>query len=365
MAAQSALKNLADLSNRLHGQKYDGLLVALAENIRYLSGYSADDAWLLINHKGQAVLITDGRFLEQAASDLPPQVSVAEYKPTQKTLAATIVGQARLLNITNLAYEEEVLSAAFIRRLGEAAGDLALTPAGNLVEELRLIKSADETENIRRACQISCKAFKRFLECLRRNNNEKEMDYLLLGELLACGAEGLAFPTIIASGVNSSLCHAVPGERRLQKGDLLLCDFGARYRGYCADMTRTVVFGKADELQKVRYNIVLEAQLGALNQIKAGVSCQKVDQAARTVFKKYRLEDYFVHGLGHGVGLQTHEAPRLSPSSCATLQAGMVVTVEPGLYFPGWGGIRIEDTVKVTDSGCEILTDFSKKLLEL
>jgi len=365
MAAQSALKNLADLSNRLQQEGIEGLLVALAENIRYLSGYAGEDAWLLANKEGKAILITDGRFLEQAASDLPPQIDVCEYQPKQKTLAATIVEQARKLNISNLAYEEETLSAAFVRRLSEAADDLTLTPTDGLTEGLRLCKSEAEIEKIRRACAISCKAFKRFLECLRRNNNEKEMAYLLLGELLSSGAEGLAFPTIIAGGANSSLCHAVPGKRRLQKGDLLLCDFGARYEGYCADITRTVVFGKADELQKVRYNIVLEAQLAALNQVKAGVACRDVDQAARAIFKKYNIDEYFVHGLGHGVGLQVHEAPRLSPYSRDILQAGMVVTVEPGLYFPNWGGIRIEDTILVTDHGCEILTNFPKKLLEL
>ena len=227
------------------------------------------------------------------------------------------------------------------------------------------IKTEEELTYLARAEEIGDKAFEKLLKVVKPGMTElevaAELEYLMKKE----GAEDLSFNTIIASGLNSSMPHAIPGYKKLEVGDFVTCDFGCKYKGYCSDMTRTFVLGKASEKQKEIYNVVLKAQLAGLAAVKAGVSGSSVDKVSRDIIAEAGYGEYFGHGLGHSVGLFIHESPRLSPSDDTILQAGMIETVEPGIYVPGFGGVRIEDMVVVTEDGCRNLAHSPKELIEV
>ena len=228
-----------------------------------------------------------------------------------------------------------------------------------------MIKTEQELEYLAMAESIGDKAFMKMLDIIKPGMTElevaAELEYLLKKE----GGEGLAFSTIIASGVNSSMPHAIPGDKKLEVGDFITMDFGCKYKGYCADMTRTVVLGKANEKQKEIYNIVLKAQLAALDAIKAGIPGKAVDKVARDIIEEAGYGAYFGHGLGHSVGLFIHEGPRLSMKEETILQPNMTETVEPGIYLPGFGGVRIEDMVVITENGYKNLAQSPKELIEI
>jgi Xaa-Pro aminopeptidase len=242
---------------------------------------------------------------------------------------------------------------------------VSLHSTGNIVEDLRAIKSPDEIAKIRRSVQVNSEAYRRVLRRVRLRQSEQEIAAELDYQMRALGAEKPAFDTIVASGAASALPHAQPTARRLEGNELLLIDMGAILDGYSSDMTRVVYLGEPPKRVRDLYRAVLEAQLAGIDAVRPGVTASTVDAAARNVLKRHQLEREFVHSTGHGLGLEIHEAPKLGKKEKTKLRAGMAITIEPGAYIEGFGGVRIEDTVLVTESGCEVLTPTTKEFINL
>ena len=265
----------------------------------------------------------------------------------------------------HMGYEDQSMLCCDFDKLRKELPVQTWTPLGSRIDDLRQVKTKEELEYLAKAEEIGDKAFAEFLKIVKPGMTEleaaAELEYLMKKE----GAEDLSFNTIIASGLNSSMPHAIPGYKKLEEGDFVTCDFGCKYKGYCSDMTRTFVLGKASDKQKEIYNVVLKAQLAGLAAVKAGVSGASVDKVARDIITEAGYGDCFGHGLGHSVGLFIHESPRLSPSDDTILKANMIETVEPGIYVPGFGGVRIEDMVVVTEDGCRNLAHSPKELIEV
>ncbi|MEG1501707.1 MAG: M24 family metallopeptidase, partial [Clostridiales bacterium] len=239
------------------------------------------------------------------------------------------------------------------------------SPAHNLIEYIRSFKDEDELACLAQAAAIADKAFALLLPEIKPNISEKQLAAKLIYYIYSCGGEELSFPSIIASGTNGAFCHVMPSDKLIADGDLITFDFGAVYRGYHSDMTRTLAVGKVNQKQKEIYSLVLEAQMAALDGLKAGLTGSQGDKLARDIIAAQGYGDNFGHSLGHGVGLEIHEYPNLAPSNNQKLAVNQVVTVEPGIYIPSWGGIRIEDTVIIKENGVEIINEFPKDLLIL
>ena len=321
-------------------------LIHRPENVRYLTGFTGEGC-LFISAQRQA-LLTDFRYVEQLSRQAPSLECVrTRMGKSVPELAAELAAAS---GAKQLAVETDFLCYDDWAALQAALGDVALTPLAGLAEEMRLVKDEGEIDCIRRAADIACRAFKAILEVIRPGMSEREVAVALNCEMLKLGSEGEAFDTIACAGLNGSLPHAVPGEHRLQKGELLTLDFGATYKGYRSDMTRTVGVGRVDGALKALYQTVLEAHEMALGAVRPGVVCEKIDKVARD-FIDARYPGAFGHGLGHGVGLEVHENPRFNQSCADVLVPGHVITVEPGVYVPGLGGCRIEDMAILTENG--------------
>ena len=338
------------------------LLVTSLTNIRYLTGFTGSAGMLFVLPEA-TVLVTDGRYQEQAgeqvaASGAPVSVSVAPG-PAQRDVAAAIVGEHGL---STLGLEAAHISWARQRTLAtEWFTGVELEPTVGLVEALRAVKDEAEILRLEEAAAIADRALQAVRERLVAGPTEAEFGRLLDYEMRQLGAEGPSFETIVASGPNGAKPHHRPGSRTVGRDEPVVLDFGALVDGYCSDMTRTVwVGGLTDPELRRAYEVVLASQAAGVAAVRAGVACADVDRECRQVIEDAGLGDRFVHGTGHGVGLDIHEAPSLSSASTDTLVAGQVVTVEPGVYLPGLGGIRIEDTVVVTDDGCRPLTSTPK-----
>ena len=274
--------------------------------------------------------------------------------------------------IHTIGFENESISYAlyskFVSALCESKkydGELLLKPLGDTLLIPRQIKSSEEIELLREAEHIGDLAFEDILNILKPGMTELEVAAEIEYSMKRHGAEGLSFDTIAASGVNSSMPHAIPSEKKLEMGDFLTMDFGCKYKGYCSDMTRTVCIGKASDEQKKVYNIVLSAQLKVLDELKSGMLCKEVDAIARDYIKVQGYGQYFGHGLGHGVGLFIHESPAFNTRDISIVRPGMIETDEPGIYLPGKFGVRIEDMILITENGCESLAKSPKELIEL
>lgn len=342
----------------------DALLITDPYNMRHLSGFRGGEGALYISET-QKVLITDSRYTEQAEKE--SDYTVIEEKNSHKRvdiLRECMEKEGKTDGFT-MGYEDEAMLCSQFFSLEKALDVTCWAPVGDKVSNLRQIKTAEEQEYLAKAEEIGDRAFAKILDFLKPGLTElevaAELEYLMKKE----GAEDLSFNSIIASGINSSMPHAIPGEKKLEEGDFVTMDFGCKYKGFCSDMTRTVVLGKASEKQKEIYNVVLKAQLAALDATKAGVTGASVDKVARDIIAEAGYGDCFGHGLGHSVGLEIHESPRLAPTGTTVLQAGMSETVEPGIYVPGFGGVRIEDMVIVTEDGCRNLTSSPKELIEV
>lgn len=351
---------LAKLQTALKRKKLSAFLVTHPANRRYLSGYTAVDhdigetsGVLLIPAAGQPYLFTDSRFVIQAEEEAPG-FSVGLYR---KGLLASLKQLLPKLEADSLGFESNYMLHSTAARFGEMARKLkiALVPQTGLVERLRIIKSEEEIEQLRSSVFLNEKVFQQVYRTVKPGMSEKAIALALETAMRKCGAAGPSFETIVAFGTNAARPHAVPTDRRLRQGETVLVDMGLILDGYCSDMTRTVVVGKPDRLFLERLAVVRRAQLAATKIIRAGITCQEVDRAARSVIREAGYGDYFGHALGHGVGLNVHEEPRLSPRSRKKLRTGMVVTVEPGIYLPDWGGIRLENMVVVREEGCELL----------
>ncbi|HHV63635.1 MAG TPA: aminopeptidase P family protein [Peptococcaceae bacterium] len=347
---------IAKVRQKLEEKGYDALLIKSLPNIYYLSGFTSEDAWLLLTFHNN-YLLTDFRYLEQAAGEAKGFEIVRVDNNLEEVLAKLT------LNLKIIGIEEDVITWAEYRKIIKALENQTLADASAILKELRQVKEPAEIETIRQAVRITDEALAEVLGNIRVGHKEEEIALNLELALRRRGASGKSFEFIVASGKRSSLPHGTASGKRLERGELLTLDFGAKYQWYCSDLTRTVILGKPEPKQQEIYNIVLEAQLAALAAIKPGMSGQEVDAVAREIIKNYGYGEYFGHGLGHSVGLEIHESPRFSITEKQIIEPGMIMTVEPGIYIPGWGGVRIEDMVLVTKNGVEVLTQASKQFI--
>lgn len=361
-AAALRAARLARLRRRMEEEGADALWIGSAANRRYLSGFTGSTGWLLITAE-HAELWTDFRYLEQASAEAEGFTVVQHEARLYQHLGRRL----QELGIGRLAFERDHLRYGEWLRLREGVPEqVQLLPAAGWVEELRKVKDRQEVESIRQAARIADEALLSVLAQLRPGMRERDVAWALESGMRQRGAEGIAFDLIVASGVRSALPHGTPTSRPIGRGELVTIDYGAVFAGYVSDCTRTVVVGRSDERQREIYHVVLEAQRRALGAVRPGVKVAEVDRAAREVIESAGYGAHFGHATGHGVGMEIHEGPRLSSTGGEeALVPGMVVTVEPGIYLPGWGGVRIEDLVLVTDDGAEVLTRVSKDLLEV
>ncbi len=344
----------------LEEKKLDALLVNKLVHLHYFSGFRGDDSVLIITGS-KALLVTDSRYVEQAGQQAPLFEVVKQEEGLWKKAAECL----RSLGCRNVGFEGDALYYNDYARMAGLLEGIGFREAVDL-GALRQVKEAEEISSIRRACEIADRAFEDVLGFLRPGISEIEVAAHLENCMRQLGSEEPSFTTIVASGERGSLPHGIATEKLIVAGEFVTMDYGAVYQGYHSDITRTVCMGTADGRQREIYGNVLKAQLAALGAIRAGVSGRSVDQVARDSLERDGLVQYFGHGLGHSLGLEIHEEPRLSPhSKCEQLEPGMLVTDEPGVYIPGWGGLRIEDTVLVTETGGEPLTRSSKQLIEL
>ena len=332
-------------------------------NMFYLTeGYTGEG--LVYLSRDRRVIVTDFRYTEQAERQAPD----FEVEMTEKgrDADAVVAELAKAEGITCVKTETNFLSVDRYEKLRAALGEeIACASLDRAPQKLREVKTPSEVLAIRKACRITADAFRAILPKIREGMTEKELQIELDFTLLRLGADTQSFSTIIAAGENGSLPHAIPGSRPIRKGDMITMDFGARVGNYCADMTRTVALGQPSEEMRRIYDTVLRAQTMCEDALMAGKKCSDIDKLARDYIDSRGYAGRFGHGLGHSVGIDIHEEPRLSPACSDILKAGVVITVEPGVYVPGVGGVRIENTCLVKENGCEALTDADKQLIIL
>ena len=337
------------LRQNLQTDDLDGLLVSSATNVAYLTGFTGDSSVLLVSNKRE-LIISDGRFTTQIGQECPGLEAC--IRPARQTLNEAIAEMVGSLGISRLGFEAATLTVADYQAIKESLVGVTLVPTTDRVENLRQIKDDREIAAIREAIAYAEHAFQMLLPELREGASEKEIADLLEANLRRSGATGSSFPPIVAVGVHAALPHARPTETaRIGDDHFVLLDWGATGRPYKSDLTRVVVTGKVTSEFETIYRTVLLAQERAIAAIRPGVQAQDVDAEARSVIEQAGFGRFFDHGVGHGLGMEIHESPRLRKQSQTILQPGMVVTVEPGIYLPDWGGIRIEDDVLVTCRG--------------
>lgn len=349
---------LEKLRQRLEEKQIDGMLVTSAVNRRYLSGFTGSSGYLLIT-RDEAVLFSDFRYRTQA----PAEATAFTFVEHGQKWVETVRDKARELGVRKLAYEDHDLTVHGFRQVAEAFEGTELLPAGNMVEQIRMVKDDAELAVMKEACAIADKAFEHMLGVLKPGVTEKEAALELEFFMRRLGAAGTSFETILASGERSALPHGTASDRKLAAGEFVTLDFGAYYNGYCSDLTRTVVLGPASDRHREIYDIVLEAQQAVLDGIRPGMTGREADKIARDIIGRYGYGDRFGHGTGHGLGMEIHEEPRLSVSGEVVLAPGMTVTVEPGIYIPGFGGVRIEDDIVITEDGAALLTHAPKNFI--
>jgi Xaa-Pro aminopeptidase len=337
------MDRLDRLRHEIQQQGWDAAWVTKAANRQYLSGFTGSAGWVLVPAQGKPVLVTDGRYTQQARLE----AGKCKVIITAKDPLAVMTNWFKSKKIKKLAFEDDDVSVAAWKKVKSLNPKLRGTGIQSLIEQIRAVKDAEEVNNIKKAIKIAQKAFEEVAERIRPGISERGLAFEMEKCMFKGGSEGLAFPTIVASGPRSSLPHGQPTDRKLRSGDLVILDFGCTVKGYHSDLTRTVVVGKINQKQKELYKIVKKAQKISQKLIFSGQKCSDSDKKAREIFKEAKLEKYFVHSLGHGLGQDVHELPRLSGSSKDEFKTGMVVTCEPGIYLPGWGGVRIEDDLLV------------------
>lgn len=356
-------ERLGKLRQKLAEKGLDAIFVTGPENRRYLSGFTGSAGYLLISGQ-RAVLATDFRYWGQAGRQAPQFELLKLTDGVEKWLPQALadVGARRT------GFEAANMSVAFYNQVIEAvkkmeapaSGGPEFVPAQDLVEELRAVKDPAECAAIERAVRLADAAFTAVAAQLRPGMTEQEVAWRLEQHMREHGAESVSFDIIVAAGPNGAMAHHHPSERRIQKGEPIVIDMGARADGYCSDLTRTVILGRADGQFKKVYDIVLGAQLAAIETVQAGMTGHDGDALARSVIEQAGYGEAFGHGLGHGVGLAVHEDPRVGRNSTHILGEGMVFTIEPGIYIPGWGGVRIEDVVALEKGRARSLTQAPK-----
>lgn len=362
MTADRRAERLAALVPRLAGAEVDALLVSSVPNIRYLTGFTGTAGLLVVRTVGLPVLVVDFRYATQAVAEVGDAAEVVVDRVSVWERVAQALARIRP---GRLAYESAHVTVADLPRI-EAGAPGTVVPMQGMVEALREVKAPEEVAAIRAAAALATEALAEVLPTVRVGQSEREVAARLEAALRVRGSEWHPFQTIVASGPRSALPHARTSERVVGRGEWLLLDFGAIVDGYCADLTRTVVVGAPpDQRQQEAYEIVRRAQHRAREHVRAGMTGREADALARDVLAADGWADAFGHSLGHGLGLEVHEAPRLAPTTDAPLPLGAVVTIEPGVYLPGWGGVRLEDDVWLGPDGAECLSDGRTDLLAL
>jgi Xaa-Pro aminopeptidase len=340
-------------------QSSEAVIISKPSNIFYLSGFKGEG--LLYISDNLSAVVTDFRYVEQAQKESPGWRVESIHTGVDHFKVASSLENG----IKKVYLEDDFVTLKQYRRMEECFDKAQLASLNGIPEKMRTIKDESEIAAIRKACSISCEAFDYILSFIKEGKTEREISLALNFKMYELGAEDMAFSTIVASGPNGSLPHAVPSERVIKKGDFITLDFGAKYASYCSDMTRTVAVGEVSDKLKEIYSISLKAQEECQKALRPGKSCKEVDSLAREIIGDAGYGEYFGHGLGHGVGIDIHEEPLLSPNAQGLLQPGHVVTVEPGIYLPGLGGVRIENTCLITENGFEPLVTSPKELIIL
>ena len=355
-------KRIDSLRKKLTSANLDGYVVTSLDQIRYLCGYSGSNGLLAITPT-QAHFLTDFRYGEQAAKE----VKGARRKICKKGDLISFLSELACLNIKNLrlGFDDTSLTVAKVAELRKSLPESIPVPAAEIMTELGWVKEPVEVEYVRKAAEIAGTAFERILNIVRPGVRERELAAELEYQMAMMGSTRPAFESIVASGPRGALPHGIASQKKIKKGDMITFDFGATFNGYVSDITRTVLVGKATAKQKKIYNIVLRAQKAGIRKVAPGVTGHAVDAVCRNIITKAGYGKQFGHGTGHGIGIIVHTGPGLGVGAKNILEVNNIVTVEPGIYIPGWGGVRIEDDVLVTRKGYEVLTTIEKKLLEL
>ena len=351
------------LREHLSTTRFDGFLVSHLPNIRYLCGFSGSAGLLLVEQTG-SLFVTDVRYDTQAHEEVKGAKVVIARKSALAALADLLLKRRKRSRGWAIGIEAEHFTVSEKKRLAELIPvGIRLKDAPAVIERFRMIKDDDELAYTRSAVSLGAKIFDRALEVLRPGIKEVEVAAEMELAARRNGADAMSFDTIIASGARSALPHGRASTQPIPSRAFVVCDFGVILSGYCSDQTRTVWVGKVGEDARQAYEVVRDAQQAAVEAVRPGIAVGEVDAAARKVLKKAGLGRYFTHSTGHGVGLEIHESPRIADGQTELLQPGMVITIEPGVYFPGKWGVRIEDMVAVTPGGCEVLTPTGKELL--
>jgi Xaa-Pro aminopeptidase len=348
------------LDEILASERLQGFIVSGLPNVRYLTGFTGSSA-LLLAMPAEAVLFTDGRYTTQARQE----VHGARVVTAKGPLVNMLNGSVKRRRLRRLGFERRRIGFDLYQALQTGLPKCRLEPLEGTLEKLRMVKDTNEIAAIRRAVELNSRVFEAALGAIRPGQTERDVAAEIEHDMRRQGGEKPSFDTIVASGRRSALPHAHPTHNPLRKNEFIIVDQGVILDGYSSDMTRTVALGSLGRKAREVYRAVLEAQLAGIAAVRAGVRAKEVDLAARKVLEKHGLEKAFVHSTGHGVGLEIHEPPRLGRTEKTRLEAGMVITIEPGAYLEDLGGVRIEDMVLVTAGGCEVLTPTPKDLLVL
>jgi Xaa-Pro aminopeptidase len=346
---------LGRLGSAVFREEIDAFYVSALSNIRYLTGFTGSAGHLLVE-PGRTTLFVDGRYDDQARE----QTSGIEVRVSPTDPFDVLLSELRNRRLLHIGVERNRLSLAAYERLSGVRKKIR--PLEGVVEDLRAVKSPEEIDRLRKSAFLNSEVFESVVGRLRPSWSETRLAGELEYEMRRRGAEGASFPSIVASGPHGARPHAAPRSVKLQRSSLVVVDHGAILDGYASDMTRMIALGRPSSDQLALVDAVREAQQAAIDSVRAGVACATVDRAARKVLKKKGLDRYFVHSTGHGLGLEIHEAPRIASAVSTRLKAGMVITIEPGVYLEGIGGVRIEDVVVVGRDGCESLTPTSREL---
>ena len=334
----------------------DGILVTSAANRRYLSGFTGSSAGLVIS-TGQSILVTDGRYITQASAECPDFEIVRHTGPILRQIAESVLQT----NMRRLAFDPALTTVADHRALAAALdGGCELVEATGLVESLRSVKNSHELRLMRRAIALADEVMAIVEDIVEPGVREIDVAVEIERAFREGGAEGPSFPVIVAAGVNSAMPHHRPARKVIERGEPVVVDMGALVAGYCSDMTRTFCAGGRTKVFDSVYDVVLEAQLAAIDGARDGLAARECDRLARARIEQAGFGERFGHGTGHGIGLEVHESPRVAATSTDTLRTGMVHSIEPGIYLPEWGGVRIEDLVLVGEDGAEVLSTYRK-----
>ena len=351
---QRSVRKILDANN------LTGILFSSFENLRYLCGFTGSDGALLVTHK-KSFFLTDSRYWTQAKEEVK-RSQIIHYKKKLDSVASLLLDS----KIKRVGFESTSFPFSSYRSLQEKLANAAeLIPLEDGIKDLRAVKDAKELASIRTAIDISSNAFLHMIEMMKEGFLEREIALEMEFFMKRNGAETIAFDIIVASGKRSALPHGKATDKKIGRGDFILIDFGSKYQGYHSDQTRTVVCGNPSSEQKKVYQVVREAHDKAIEAVRPGIPIQEVDAAARNHIREKGYGEYFGHGTGHGVGLAVHEEPGINMENKGLVQEGMVFTIEPGIYIPDWGGVRIEDMIRVGPKGAEILTSLPEELREI